>query len=413
MELHSLGLVPRTKLRYPSLEEVDLSTQGLSLDCIGSQLMNPITIKCRTIVQSLVALLLLSFVPSHSGQAFHYHIDNADRYPLAIQATYGNRSADQYRILLFSKTTGFRHGSISDAIETIETLGLEHGFGVDKTENSALFTDENLVQYDAIVWVMTTGDVLNDSEQMAFERYIQAGGGYVGIHSASDTEYDWPWYGDLMGAFFDNHPQIQTATILVEDGAHPSTAHLDATWIRNDEWYNYRSNPRANTNVLMSLDESTYSGGTMGDHPIAWYHEFDGGRAWYTGGGHTSESYSEPDFVQHLLGGIQYAAAIGEAPHSPTATFTSEPQSTSSPTVVLTLTVTNTAPFPAATQTITATGTPIVTPHSSPTGLPSPDPSLTPTLMPLPSPFFCFQEHIGSTSIPLVTHYCSFLPSVW
>lgn len=226
------------------------------------------------------------------------------------------------RILLFSKTVGFRHASIPDAIAAIEALGESNGFDVEQTEDSSSFTPETLGAYDAVIFVMTTGDVLTDPQQAAFEAYIQNGGGYVGIHSASDTEYDWPWYGDLMGAFFDNHPQIQPATIDVEDRTHLSTRHLDDMWMRNDEWYNYRRNPRSQVNVLMTLDESTYSGGTMGDHPIAWYHEFDGGRAWYTGGGHTKESYSEADFMQHILGGIQYAADMGqeEAPiETPTA----------------------------------------------------------------------------------------------
>lgn len=292
---------------------------------------------------------------------------------LQIAWTSAVDAGDQPRILLFSKTEGFRHGSIPDAIAAIEALGGEHDFFVDKTEESAFFTDANLAPYDAVVWLMTTGDVLNDAEQAAFERYIRAGGGYVGIHSASDTEYDWPWYGDLMGAFFQNHPSIQTATINVEDSDHVSTKHLEATWVRNDEWYNYRSNPRTTTNVLLSLDESTYEGGEMGDHPIAWYHEFDGGRAWYTGGGHTASSYSEPDFVHHLLGGIQYGAGISSVTPTPSATVvsTATPASTPSPTL-------------------------------------SPEPSREPSRTPLP----CFRETNGGTSIPL-TNQCSFLPFIW
>ena len=216
------------------------------------------------------------------------------------------------RILLFSETRGFRHGSIPEALDSLEELANSAGMEVDRASNSAgVFTDSNLAGYDAVVWVMTTGDVLNDDEQEAFEHYIRSGGGYAGIHSASDTEYDWPWYGDLVGAYFDRHPSIQAALQNVEDRSHPSTEHLGSTWTRTDEWYDFRSNPRARVNVLLSLDESSYSGGRMGnDHPIAWYHEFDGGRAWYTGGGHTVSSYAEDDFQAHLLGGIRYAAGI-------------------------------------------------------------------------------------------------------
>ena len=130
----------------------------------------------------------------------------------------------------------------------------------------------------------------------------------MGIHSASDTEYSCPWYGQLIGSYFANHPQPQTATVLVEDRTHPSTRHLPQRWERFDEWYNFRSNPRGQVNVLLTLDESTYSGGTMGDHPIAWYHAFEGGRSWYTGGGHTAASYKEEAFIQHIRGGLLYAA---------------------------------------------------------------------------------------------------------
>jgi len=135
----------------------------------------------------------------------------------------------------------------------------------------------------------------------------------MGIHAASDTEYEWPWYGALVGAYFDRHPSIQEATQNVEIGSHVSTAHLGSTWMRTDEWYDYRSNPRAQVNVLLSLDESSYSGGGMGsDHPSAWYHDYDGGRSWYTGGGHTASSYAEPDFRAHLLGGLRYAIGSDE-----------------------------------------------------------------------------------------------------
>lgn len=216
--------------------------------------------------------------------------------------------AENFKVLLFTKTAGFRHASIPDAITAFQQLAATNNFSVTNTEDSAVFSDANLAQFRVVVFLMTTGDILNSSQEAAFEKFIQAGNGYVGVHSASDTEYGWPWYGNLMGAYFEGHPAPAPATIRVEDLNHPSTSFLPADWVRTDEWYNFQTNPRMNVHVLARLDESTYGGGTMGDHPIAWCHEYDGGRAWYTAGGHTPESYSEPLFRQHLLGGILYAA---------------------------------------------------------------------------------------------------------
>jgi cytochrome c len=219
-------------------------------------------------------------------------------------------SPPPYGILVFSKTAGFRHDSIPAAITAVKALGSMNGFTVDATEDAAIFNDRDLPRYKAVVFMLTTGDVLDNNQQAAFERYIRHGNGYVGVHAASDTEYDWAWYGKLVGSYFLSHPQIQTATVRIEDRTHLSTASLPENWSRKDEWYNFRSNPRQDVHVLARLDESTYSGGVMGDHPIAWYHSYDGGRSWYTAGGHTSESYTDPEFLGHLLGGIRYAAGI-------------------------------------------------------------------------------------------------------
>ncbi|MFD0577866.1 ThuA domain-containing protein [Dactylosporangium darangshiense] len=222
-------------------------------------------------------------------------------------------AAATYSILVFSKTAGFRHDSIPAGITAIQQLGAANDFTVDATEDAAAFTDANLARYKAVVWLSTTGDVLDATQQSAFERYIRAGGGYVGVHSASDTEYDWPWYGGLVGAYFNSHPAEQQATVKVEDPAHPSTASLPAKWSRFDEWYNFRTNPRAAVHVLASLDETSYTpgAGAMGaDHPTTWCQNYDGGRAWYTGGGHTIASYSDAQFRAHLLGGIQTAAGV-------------------------------------------------------------------------------------------------------
>src|SRR6266536_962961 len=216
-----------------------------------------------------------------------------------------------FRVLVFSRTTGFRHASIPAAITAVEVLGSVNNFTVEATEDATVFTDTNLARFAAVVFLNTTGDVLDSAQQAAFERYVRAGNGYVGVHSASDTEYGWPWYGGLVGAYFQSHPAIQPAIIRVEDRGHPSTAGLPEAWERTDEWYSFRSNPRGEAHVLARLDEASYAGGTMGeDHPIAWYHAYDGGRAWYTAGGHTRESYGEPLFLAHLLCGIEFAAGV-------------------------------------------------------------------------------------------------------
>nr|WP_239160435.1 ThuA domain-containing protein [Virgisporangium ochraceum] len=235
--------------------------------------------------------------------------------------------AEPFSVLVFSKTAGFRHDSIPAGIAAIQDLGATNGFSVSTTEDSAAFNDENLAQYDAVIWLSTTGDVLDLTQQAAFERYIQAGGGYVGIHSASDTEYQWPWYGELVGAYFTSHPANQTATVKVEDPAHPSTSGLPARWSRFDEWYNYQSNPRGDVHVLASLDETSYSpgAGAMGaDHPIAWCRDYDGGRSWYTGMGHTIESFADPQFRGHVLGGIRTAAGAAGADCSASLTSSFE-----------------------------------------------------------------------------------------
>ncbi|MEU3248658.1 ThuA domain-containing protein [Streptomyces sp. NPDC006875] len=218
------------------------------------------------------------------------------------------------RVLVFSRTAGFRHDAIPEGIAALGELGAEGGFTVDATEDAGAFTARNLARYDAVVFLSTTGDVLDDTQQGAFERYIERGGGYAGIHAAADTEYDWAFYGGLVGAWFQSHPAIQPATVDIEDGGHPATSGLPRVWERTDEWYNYRSDPREQVHVLASLDESSYSGGTMnGDHPIAWCQEYRGGRAFYTGGGHTKESYADPAFRRHLLGGLRYATGAVRA----------------------------------------------------------------------------------------------------
>lgn len=229
---------------------------------------------------------------------------------------YFTRDTREISVLVFSRTTSFRHESIKAGKEAILALGKKHGFKVDTTENGDWFEEKTLKNYNVIVFLNTTGDVLSEAQQLEMNRWVQAGGGFVGIHAAADTEYEWPWYGELVGAYFDSHPNnpnIRDAIVRVIDKSHISTKHLPDTWNRTDEWYNYKD-IKSDLTVLLNLDEKSYEGGTNGEnHPIAWYHEFDGGRSWYTGLGHTDESYKDENFLQMLWGGIQYAAGPGKA----------------------------------------------------------------------------------------------------
>ncbi|MFB6721257.1 ThuA domain-containing protein [Kribbella sp. NPDC056345] len=231
--------------------------------------------------------------------------------PLPARAHPGHGD-ETFNALIFSKTAGFRHDSIPAGIQAIKDLAAGNNFTVTATEDASMFNDTELAKYEVVIWLSTTGDVLNADQQASFERYIKGGGGYAGIHAASDTEYDWPWYGKLVGSYFDSHPPgTPTATVKTEDHAHPSTAEAPTSWQRTDEWYNYKTNPRGTVHVLELLDESTYTGGNMGvEHPITWCQDYDGGRAWYTGMGHTIASFAEPEFRNVILGGIKTAAGV-------------------------------------------------------------------------------------------------------
>ena len=222
----------------------------------------------------------------------------------------------RFRVLVFTKTTGFRHDSIPVGIATIQRLGREHRFAVEQTEDERAFTNSNLARYDALVFLSTTGEpIARRDHRRAFQRYIRRGGGFLGIHAASDSFERWPWYVGLVGARFRRHaPGTAAAHVVVEDAGTPATRGLPRVWRRVDEWYAFRSNPRGHVHVLATLDERTYDprGAAMGaDHPIAWCHRYAGGRAVYTAMGHTSGSYREPLFVAHLLGAIEMASGQG------------------------------------------------------------------------------------------------------
>jgi uncharacterized protein len=235
---------------------------------------------------------------------------------------------DTFAVLVYTRTTDFRHLSIPDGIAAVEELGEEHGFEVEATEDPDAFTDENLARFAAVIFLNTTGTVVEPDGKEAFERYVRGGGGWVGVHSAADTEYEWEFYEHLLGgAYFHSHPVQQPGRVIVEDTGHPSTAHLGDEWlIPLEEYYSFVANPRDRVRVLLSIDEDSYlqdpntthiprgpelpegESGVMGDHPMTWCHEVDDGHAWYTAFGHEGYLYRTPDYREHLLGGILTAA---------------------------------------------------------------------------------------------------------
>jgi hypothetical protein len=213
-------------------------------------------------------------------------------------------SAADTRVLVFTRTTGYRHESIGAGV-----AALADAFDIEATENVGVFTSDNLARYRVVVFLNTSGTVLDEDHRRALAAYVRDGGGFAGVHCAAATEYDWPAYGELIGAWFDQHPEVQPAILRVEDPDHPATAHLPQAWEHVDEWYNFRTNPRPHVRVLLTVDESTYRGGRMGaDHPIAWCRPYGRGRSFYTALGHTVESYADPAFRAHLAGGIRWAA---------------------------------------------------------------------------------------------------------
>ncbi|HXG27237.1 MAG TPA: ThuA domain-containing protein [Nevskiales bacterium] len=249
---------------------------------------------------------------------------NSDSGPGGSQAL----RSGPFKLLVYSRTAGFRHPSIEPGIQVVRQLGADNGFTVDATEDPAQFTPQNLAQYDVVMFLNTTLDVLGPAEQAAFEQYIRGGGSFVGVHSAADTEHDWPFYGELVGAYFQAHPVLnQPGVLRIEDESHPSTAHLPRPWqLPFEEFYSFSSNPRGAVRVLLSIDEGSYRqepntscdprgptfpqgySGVMGDHPISWCHDKFAGRAWYTALGHEPYLYFTPDYQQHLLNGILTAA---------------------------------------------------------------------------------------------------------
>jgi type 1 glutamine amidotransferase len=219
------------------------------------------------------------------------------------------QAQELFDALVFSKTNGFRHESIAAGIKAIKDIGVSYNFNTIFSEDSTFFSQGNLDTIEVVVFLNTTGDILNDEQQQVLEDFVNAGGGFVGIHSATDTEYNWPWYGELIGCYFQGHPKIQEAELNIVNPEHLSTRSLPKSWTRTDEWYNFKNPLPDGFTILLTLNEASYEGGTMGDlHPISWFKEMAKGRMFYTEQGHTTESYHEANFLNHIIGGIFWAA---------------------------------------------------------------------------------------------------------
>ncbi len=274
---------------------------------------------------------------SIAGPAVAGAADGAARTPRL-----GGRRA---KVLVFTRTNGYRHASIPDAIETITRLGRIHGFGVVATEDPDRFTHRHLEQFGAVVFANTVGNVLTRDSRTAIARFVTRGGGWVGVHSAADTEYEWDFYSRLLsdGRFLAHPLENQPGVIVRESARHPSTRHLTKRWrIPNEEFYSFRSNVRGRARVLLSIDESTYAqnpntslvpgglswespyvdpsgltvptpvDGTMGDHPMCWTRPIGRGLSWYTALGHEAALYGDKTYRRHLLGGLVTAIRHGQ-----------------------------------------------------------------------------------------------------
>ena len=230
-------------------------------------------------------------------------------FPLDTDINCLNCSSNNlYSVLVITETKGWVHDSIESGLKLIQNIGNKNNFNVYHSDNSSVITYKNLKEIKTIIFLNTTEEILTDVEQKVMESFIKSGKGFVGVHAAADTEYNWQWYGKLVGAYYRNHPEVMNGKILTIN--HKITNHLDSEWEIEDEWYNF-DYVNYDINILLHLDEDSYIGGEHPDyHPITWYHEYDGGRSFYTGLGHTKEVYDDERFIKLLEKGILYASYV-------------------------------------------------------------------------------------------------------
>ena len=250
------------------------------------------------------------------------NIKNLSLYIIALSFCINSATAQtkQFKALLVTTTKGWHHESLHSGVLAIQQLGVKNSFEVVLFEDPESFTDKILEQYKVVIFLNTTGDIFDSLQQKVLERFIQSGKGFVGIHSASDTEYGWDWYTKLIGRMFEIHPVIQTARVNVVDPNFPGLQGFTGNKIWTDEWYEFGPEKVSDLKYLLTVDESTYNpksdwakknknGNGMGNfHPLAWYHNYDGGRSFYTALGHLPSAYSDPIFLNHLFAGIYWAA---------------------------------------------------------------------------------------------------------
>lgn len=233
--------------------------------------------------------------------------------------TSGNAQKNQefenpINILVFSKTSGFRHASISSGLKMLSDNSEKQNWVITATEDPSLLRDDFLARFDVAVFLNPTGDAICDDGQAAFEKFMKSGKGFVGIHAAADFEYEWEFYGNLVNGYFLTHPPAQKATVIFENFDHPAMKPFEGmkTYTTFDEWYSFKENPRASANVLARLDESTIKTKDdkwkMGDHPLIWWNDKDGIRSFYTVFGHTHEAFQDELIIEHIKNAINWSA---------------------------------------------------------------------------------------------------------
>jgi len=276
-------------------------------------------LKNTTMNKKLLLLFIAAFLASFAFSQLPAEKSNQSEV-IGLQPGHG------VNVLVFTKTLGFYHDSKPNAIKAFYEIAHENKWRITFTEDSTFFSETELSKYSVVIFLLTTGDnLLNDGEKLALQQYVESGGGFVGVHSATDTEFKWPWYEGLMGARFIGHPPVHEGNLIIEDRNHAATRCFAADTVKwKDEFYSFDRNPRNNSRVkvLVSIDENSYNINenlwfkdvniVMGDHPLIWCQHIGRGRSFQTALGHTSELYDNPIFRKHLTGAILWAAGKAE-----------------------------------------------------------------------------------------------------